>query len=114
MHRDPVDIIPFTALLDDSAKQIASQFGINFVSSINNADSEISLDAHVVMQVFENLVANAARYATSQVNARFIIREASMDIAVTDDGPGFSNEALNKAALPFTAGICGMQPNIVG
>lgn len=104
VNRDPVDIIPFTALLNDSANQIASQFGINFASSIDNADSEISLDAHVVMQVFENLVANAARYATSQVNARFIIREASMDIAVMDDGPGFSNEALNKAALPFYRG----------
>ncbi|MEC0256692.1 HAMP domain-containing sensor histidine kinase [Paenibacillus lautus] len=104
VHRDRMDILPFTAMLNNSAEQMVRQSGKNFVFSIENANAEINLDAHVVMQVFENLVANAARYATHQVNARYVIRGDSMHITVTDDGPGFSEEALDKAALPFYRG----------
>ncbi|WP_339265125.1 ATP-binding protein [Paenibacillus sp. FSL K6-1330] len=104
VHRQPMDMIPLTVLLNDSAQQIARQLGKGFVSSIENANTIINVDAHVVMQVFENLVANAARYATSQVNVCYVIQDDSIHVTVTDDGTGFSDDALDKAALPFYRG----------
>ncbi|RKN86301.1 HAMP domain-containing sensor histidine kinase [Paenibacillus ginsengarvi] len=104
VHRQPMDTIPLTALLDDSAKQIARQLGKHVVSSIENANTTIKVDTFIIMQVFENLVANGVRYAANQVNVRYVIRDDSMKITVTDDGPGFSDEALLKADLPFYRG----------
>lgn len=92
------------ALLNDSGEQIARRFGKRFVSSLEGAGAELDLDTHMVMQVFENLVANGARYAASQVNARYAISGDALVVTVTDDGPGFSDEALDKAALPFYRG----------
>lgn len=104
VHRQPMDLIPLTVLLNNSAERIARQLGKRFVSSIKSTNTVINVDTHVVMQVFENLVANAARYAICQVNACYVIQDDSINITVTDDGPGFSDEALDKAALPFYRG----------
>ncbi|MBD0383745.1 HAMP domain-containing sensor histidine kinase [Paenibacillus sedimenti] len=104
VHRRPMDTTPLTALLNDSAEQLTRQVGKRFVSSMEDANITINVDTYVVMQVFENLVANGARYAASQVNVRYVIQDGSINITVTDDGPGFSDEALHKADLPFYRG----------
>lgn len=104
VHRKPMDTIPLTALLNDSAEQIARQHGKRFVSSMEDTNTVINVDAYVVMQVFENLVANGVRYAASQVNVCYVIQNGYMNITVTDDGPGFSDDALHKAVLPFYRG----------
>ncbi|SDC95443.1 His Kinase A (phospho-acceptor) domain-containing protein [Paenibacillus sp. UNCCL117] len=104
VHRQSMDAFSLTALLNDSAGQIARQFGKRFVPSMEHDNSAIHVDPYMVMQIFENMVANGARYAASQVNVRYDMEEGSMKITVSDDGPGFSNEALQKAALPFYRG----------
>lgn len=104
VNRKPVDVISLTALLNDSAGQIAGQFGKRFVSSIEHDNAAIQADSYLVMQICENVLANAARYAATQVDIRYVIRKGMMKITVSDDGPGFSNEALHKAVLPFYRG----------
>ncbi|GGD86485.1 HAMP domain-containing sensor histidine kinase [Paenibacillus nasutitermitis] len=104
VHRQSMDTISLTALLNDSAEQIARQLGKRFVSSMEYDNAAINVDPYIVMQIFENVVANGARYAASQVNVRYDIQEGSMKITVSDDGPGFSDEALHKAVLPFYRG----------
>ncbi|WP_458123042.1 HAMP domain-containing sensor histidine kinase [Paenibacillus sp. Z3-2] len=99
-----MDTISLTALLDGSAEQIVKQFGIRFVSSVEYDIASIHVDAYLVMQIFENMVANGARYAASQVNVHYDVQEGMMKITVSEDGPGFSDEALSKAILPFYRG----------
>ncbi len=60
----------------------------------------LSLDLQVVLQVAENLVANAARYACSRVAVRLESAQC-FSITVADDGPGFGKEAMEKATAPF-------------
>jgi K+-sensing histidine kinase KdpD len=62
------------------------------------------IDADLVMQVFENIVANGARYASSQVKVDYLVRSGIFSITVSDDGPGFSDEGLRRAVLPFYRG----------
>lgn len=104
VHHQSMDTISLMALLNDSAEQIARQFGIRFVSSMEYDNALIHVDPYIVMQIFENMVANGVRYAASQVNVHYDIQQGTMKITISDDGPGFSDEALYKAVLPFYRG----------
>ncbi|MFB9324561.1 ATP-binding protein [Paenibacillus aurantiacus] len=106
VHRRPIEMIPLTAMLNECAEQIIGQSGKRLVSSMEEANTAINLnvDTYLVMQVFENLMANAIRYAAAQVNVRYVVQEGSFTITVTDDGPGFPDETLHKAVLPFYRG----------
>lgn len=58
------------------------------------------LDTDIVMQVCENLFSNAARYAAQHVTA-VLSDEKGFTVTVQDDGPGFSDEDMEKADQPF-------------
>lgn len=62
---------------------------------------EVLLDRGLVSEVFENLISNAARYADTRVTVRFSMKGKELGIHVSDDGPGFSEEGLQKAAEPY-------------
>ena len=62
------------------------------------------LDAERVMQVFENLVSNAARFAAARVEASVEWDGSRLVLTVRDDGPGFTPEGLRRAAEPFYRG----------
>lgn len=66
-----------------------------------NADTLIYTDMELVMQVFMNLVSNADRYAASCVDCSVILEDESFSVTVSDDGCGFSEEAIRKAWQPF-------------
>lgn len=70
------------------------------------------LDEALVLEVCENLVSNAVRYAREKLWVTVqVVRgegatsgaepESCLEIAVEDDGPGFSPEDLQHAAEPF-------------
>lgn len=61
----------------------------------------IHIDTELVIQVYENLISNAERYAESSVNVHCNISENLLTIKVVDDGCGFSEEALERAMQPF-------------
>lgn len=59
------------------------------------------LDLSVVLQVYENLLANAARYAASKVTVTIELQNNSLSLAVSDDGDGFAAKDLTDATKPF-------------
>jgi len=92
------------SLLNDSARQVTGRNGKTFGSSIAVEANEITVDVHLAMQVFENLIVNAARYASSHVSVHYNVGKDLFSITVADDGAGFSEVALRKAVLPFYRG----------
>jgi len=69
------------------------------------AESEnINVDANIIMQVFENIVSNAVRYAKESVTVSFCVSEDYLTISVSDDGTGFSEEELKAATAPYYTG----------
>lgn len=92
------------SLLNDSARQVTGRNGKTFGSSIAAEANEITVDVHLAMQVFENLIVNAARYASSHVSVHYNVGKELFSITVADDGAGFSEVALRKAILPFYRG----------
>lgn len=62
---------------------------------------EIFVDLELVMQVYENLIANALQYAEQEITVDYQISEQMLKVSVRDDGKGFTEEALKHAAQPF-------------
>lgn len=94
----PISAEALSAMLTETGKLICGdQFKINFTPDSRT----ISIDTDLVMQVYENLISNAVRYAENSVEVNCSILENMLTIAVFDDGNGFTEEALKKAAQPF-------------
>ena len=67
---------------------------------------KLILDEDIVMEVLDNLLSNAIRYAKSQVEIETKVEGAFFYLFVSDDGPGFSGEALENASdLYFSEGL---------
>lgn len=64
----------------------------------------VAADTGLIMRVFENLLSNAVRYAEAVVEVSVTLTESSLSVTVSDDGKGFSPEALRSAAEPFFRG----------
>lgn len=85
--------------LAETGKVICGEkhFGRKFSSDRES----IFIDSEIVMQVYENLISNAARYAEKAVKTECAVSENMLIISVIDDGAGFSEEALKNAVQPF-------------
>ena len=102
IHRESVPARAFAADAADSARIICA----GLAASLDAPDlpDTLNIDAEIVMQVLENILSNASRYAKSRVELSLSANGESFTAAVRDDGPGFSAEALAKAANPFYKG----------
>lgn len=89
----------FTARLNDTAKIICGSKTLS-ISDKTTVES-ISVDPEIVMQVFENLLSNATRYAKTSITIQYVIDKDIFSITVTDDGEGFDDTALKSATNPF-------------
>lgn len=85
--------------LSESGKYICrnKQFSLDFYS---NTDI-LFIDCTLVMEVYENIISNAERYAKAYVRAYIFVEEDFLKIVVYDDGKGFSDKALQLAKEPF-------------
>ena len=64
----------------------------------------LCLDAGAVIQVYENLMSNAIRFAKSKVTIRCEYKAGLFSVTVSDDGKGFSDKDLLKADKPYYSG----------
>lgn len=66
-------------------------------------DLDLFIDSPLVLEAIENLLSNALRFASNRVQlAISTTGDASLlKIAVSDDGPGFSTEAIERGCEPF-------------
>ncbi len=66
----------------------------------------VLFDTAVIMQVYENLLSNALRYAKQQITVSASMIDGFLHITVSDDGAGFSDKERAEATKPFykTAG----------
>lgn len=78
--------------------------GPEFVFQENITVEELFLDEQLVLEVYENLLSNAARFAAKQVKVTVLSQNQELWIVTEDDGNGFSQEGLRCAASPFYRG----------
>lgn len=103
------DIIPDTeqfsfselcTQLKENGRILCGDTGFVF-SAECHTDNQLYTDTEIVLQVFMNLASNAVRYAAGKTECFAEVSDSFLKITVTDDGCGFSEEALRKAWQPF-------------
>lgn len=66
--------------------------------TVSSGNEEISADFSLVLEVCENLLSNALRYAKHEIRIVLKLEEKSLTIFVKDDGNGFSPKGLREAS----------------
>ena len=88
--------------IKDTGSIICGEKNFGFTSP--EKEEDILCDSAIIIRVCENLAANAVRYAESEVRTDVTLKDGFLSVAVSDDGKGFSEEALKKADRPFYRG----------
>ena len=61
----------------------------------------LKIDISVIMQVYENLLSNAMRYAKKKIEVTVDEADDYLMLTVADDGAGFTSKDLSNAMKPF-------------
>ncbi|MDE7225847.1 MAG: HAMP domain-containing histidine kinase [Ruminococcus sp.] len=72
-----------------------------FTLDFNSDTKNLFIDYSLVMEVYENIISNAQRYAESEIKSDVSVNENRIEISVCDDGKGFSETSLKLAKQPF-------------
>lgn len=74
--------------------------GKNVSLSVNGTDEFFQGDHEVIMEVMENLLSNALRYAKEEIDVRVSLSSEELKLSVRDDGEGFE-EGGEKVTSAF-------------
>lgn len=84
--------------------------GIQIVYEGFHLDTQVSVDENIIMEVLDNTLSNAIRYARSKIeiltdytpaNGPDPSEKGELLLTVRDDGPGFSKDQLKLATKPY-------------
>lgn len=101
VRREQVALGALGARLQETGALLAAGQGKAFALEAEEPISLVMADTQLVERVFDNLAANALRYASARVKATIAVREERLVLTVRDDGQGFSENALRHADEPF-------------
>lgn len=104
LQKAQVNADEFLGHLQESASILcqSSNLACEFESVVNT--KMLCLDVGAVIQVYENLMSNAIRFAQSKVMIRCEYRNKTLSVIVSDDGRGFTEKELMKADHPYYSG----------
>ena len=104
IQKEPINTEEFLGHLRESASILCqtSDLACEFDAPITA--NTLCLDAGAVIQVYENLMSNAIRFAKSKVTIRCEYKAGLFSITVSDDGKGLSDKDLLKADKPYYSG----------
>ena len=103
MEQMPVRICEVTALtlraeLEETARLFAPALDIVF--SVPDMGT-LRIDHGIFLNVAENLIGNAARFARTKVEITLAAEKNILFLSVIDDGPGFPAELIQSGPKPF-------------
>lgn len=97
--KEETDIQTLFEALKENATAICKNKTLSFSNEIGC--KKAFTDPAVLEQIITNLVSNAARYARSEVKLDCRCTDGQILITVSDDGNGFTEEALKHATEPY-------------
>lgn len=86
-------------MLEETADTISANKQIEF--EFYSENDVINLDSDMVIEVYENILSNANRYAENKIKISCTIIKSILEIAVEDDGKGFSDDGIKHCTDPF-------------
>lgn len=96
-----VDTSRLVERFDEAARALSADCSKRSETVASGLPGTAHLDADVAERIVGNLLANAARYAASLVVLACAADGPDLMVTVEDDGPGFSDEALEQGLEPY-------------
>ncbi|WP_343208082.1 HAMP domain-containing sensor histidine kinase [Anaerolentibacter hominis] len=84
----------------DTVSMLAENKATDFCWKFESGQ-ELNIDVEIVLQVFENILANSVRFADRRIWIRAEWTEGEFRLTVEDDGTGFTPDGLRRAQEPF-------------
>lgn len=104
ISRSLVDVDTFLKKVTAVIDALSKKYDKDFVVCNEITDRQLNIDLSAFLEIFENLVDNAMRFAQKSVRLEMMCSEDRMTVRVYDDGKGFPPEALKKAFRPYYHG----------
>lgn len=99
MKMQPENVKLLIKEIESNVYQLAGEKEILF--SIDIALDVVNIDKSTLFRILENLLQNALIYAEKQINIRISQKDKFLILMVKDDGKGFTETDLKKAATMF-------------
>lgn len=99
LQTEHIDILAFAGQVEQEMKLLSRQAGKSCEIQIDFQEEVFIGDRNLILEVVENLLSNALRYARETVKITLLQKENELTVTIADDGPGFSEspEKLTKA-----------------
>lgn len=104
IDKTPVPANEFFGHLEEAASILCQSHGLHCEFEKAVSCDTLCVDSAAVIQVYENLLSNAIRYAKEAVTIRCTYANSVFSVIVSDDGNGFSEKDLTNAAKPYYSG----------
>ena len=105
IEKSAVDLRRWFNRLADDMREYVEGAGLLLSPDVaGDLPDKVLIDEGALARIVENAVSNAARYAATQVGVRCSWETGFLIVAVEDDGPGFSGEAIERGREAFWRG----------
>ena len=89
---------------DTILKTLSEKHGKTYTISTQFQTDDLYLDMDIYLEIVENIIANAIRFARSYVGIELYGNKTWLSVIVYDDGPGFKQEEISNAIKPYYHG----------
>lgn len=100
LQKQSVNINDFIKQIKETGMSVCKSKEFVFENKIPSKNN-LRIDISIVMQVYENLLANAVRFAKNRVTVTLDLQDELFSVSVKDDGTGFTPGDLLNATKPF-------------
>lgn len=101
---EKVEWIRLYKKIDTAFNILSERYGKRYKIESNINSEALYLDCDIFMEILENIVDNAMRFAAQCVKADVLYEAGKLCVRIYDDGQGFSPEGLKKAVTPYYHG----------
>lgn len=98
--KERIEVKEFEKQLRITGTAICTEKDFTLFQNLSDRQS-VKIDIPVVMQVYENLLSNALRYAKTKIEVTVDRHNEFLMLIVADDGTGFTSKDLSNAMKPF-------------
>lgn len=104
VRREPIPAEQLVTGIREVLKALCNENGLEYSVESGLCNRSLNIDLDAVLQVSDNLISNAVRFAKSVVEVSVSERSGLLQISVSDDGEGFSGQERKTFNAPCFSG----------
>lgn len=102
VRKEPVSLPAFFDRQEEEYIMLAGRHGLRFELRQRELPTlPLLIDKTLVERMIDNVISNSIRYARERIVMEVQWQNSVLSISISDDGPGFSDDALHKATTVF-------------